>query len=401
VNTPAGTHSFTPREEIDARIAKLQAEMVKEGLDGALIIQKTDLFYLSGTAQDAHLFVPIEGAPRLMVRQSYERAVQDSPLDRISEVARLTDVKSGVLESCALELRVLGMELDVLPANNCRAYEALFPEAQIVDVSPLVRRVRMVKSAYEMGLIREAGRLSDGMYAEVKNLLREGMTEIEFAGLIELHYRRHGHQGPVRLRSFNQDVFYGHVMAGPNLAVPSCTVGPTGGMGPNPSYPQGPGYRPIRRHEPIGIDYAAVADSYMIDLTRIFFIGEPPEKFLRIHEVAVAIQRALVEKTKPGTRAEELYDIAVMMAREAGLEDGFLGWPRSVPFVGHGFGLELDEFPVIGRKSPFVLETGMVVAYEPKFIIPGEGMIGIENSYYVTEDGAERLSRFPDEIQSV
>ncbi|MCA1961570.1 MAG: Xaa-Pro peptidase family protein [Desulfomonile sp.] len=401
MNTPAGIHSFTPREEIDVRIAKLQAKMAAEGLDGALIVQKTDLFYLSGTAQDAHLFVPVEGAPRLMVRQSYERAAQDSPLDDISEVTRLSDVKSGVVAASGREPRVLGMELDVLPVNNCRAYEALFPEAQIVDVSPLVKRIRMIKSAYEMQFIREAGRLSDGMYAEVKNLVREGMSEIEFAGLIELYYRRHGHQGPVRIRTFNQDVFYGHVMAGPNLAVPSCSVGPTGGMGPNPSCPQGPGYRPIGRHEPICIDYAAVADGYMIDLTRIFFIGELPEKFLRVHEVALAIQRSLVERSRPGTRAEELYDLAVMMAREAGLEEGFLGWPRPVPFVGHGFGLELDEYPVIGRKSPFVLEPGMVVAYEPKFIIPGEGMIGIENSYYITEGGAERLSLFPDQIQSV
>lgn len=375
--------------------------MAAEGIDAALIVQKADLFYFSGAAQDAHLFVPVEGAPHLMVRQSYERAVADSRLEHISEVGRLSDVKAGVIAGCGGEPRQLGMELDILPVNNCRAYEELFPQTCIVDVSPLVKRVRMIKSPYELEFIREAARLADAMYAEVRNFLREGMPEIELAGLIESYFRSHGHHGLVRVRSFNQEVVYGHLMAGPNLAVPSCAVGPTGGTGTNPSLPQGAGFRPIARHEPIGIDYASAAGAYLSDQTRIFFIGEPPEKFVRIHETALAIQRAIVEKTVSGTRAEELYDLAVMMAREAGLENGFLGWPRPVSFVGHGFGLELDELPVIGRKSTAVLEPGMVLAFEPKFVLPGEGMIGIENAYVVTEAGAERLTLFPDEIQSI
>ncbi|MFZ5864434.1 MAG: M24 family metallopeptidase, partial [Thermodesulfobacteriota bacterium] len=79
----------------------------------------------------------------------------------------------------------------------------------------------------------------------------------------------------------------------------------------------------------------------------------------------------------------------------------FMGWPQPVSFVGHGVGLELDELPVIGKRSPTVLEEGMVMAIEPKFVFPGEGLAGIENTFLVTDKGLERLTLFDDAIQVV
>ncbi len=70
-------------------------------------------------------------------------------------------------------------------------------------------------------------------------------------------------------------------------------------------------------------------------------------------------------------------------------------------FIGHGFGLELDEFPLVGKKSPHVLQPGMVVAFEPKFIFPGEGLAGIENSFVMTPQGFSRLTQFDDAIQVI
>jgi len=225
------------------------------------------------------------------------------------------------------------------------------------------------------------------------------MTEIELAGLLEAFYRKHGHQGHVRVRGFNQEVFYGHIMSGPNLAVPSCSVGPTGGPGPNASFPQGAGLRAIRRGEPIQVDYVGVVGGYMVDQARTFFIGDLPEKFLRAHAVALSIQEALISQGRAGERAEALYETALRMAAEAGLAEGFQGYPQPVPFVGHGIGLELDELPVVGRRSPVILQPGMVIALEPKFILPGEGLAGIENSFVVTDTGLEKLTLFDDAIQ--
>jgi Xaa-Pro dipeptidase len=392
------SHS-TPLHEIEHRIAALQAGLAENGFDGALIVQRADLFYFSGTGQDAHLFVPVEGRPMLMVRRDFERSREESPLEDVVPISSLSDLKKAVFEGLPREMKALGMELDVLPVNNYRFYSDLFPGVEIEDVSPLIKEVRMIKSQYELQLIRRAAEMNDAMFRQVRDMLREGMTEIELAGMLEAFYRKHGHQGHVRVRSFNQEVFYGHVMSGSNLAVPSCSVGPTGGRGLNASLPHGAGFKKIGRHEPVQVDYVGVVGGYMIDQARTFFIGEPPDKFLRIHSVALAIQNALVEQGLPGAGAEQLYDTAVRMVADAGMTKGFMGYPQPVPFVGHGIGLELDELPLLGRKSPHVLQPGMVIALEPKIILPGEGLAGIENSFVVTETGLEKLTNFDDAIQ--
>src|SRR5690606_12749312 len=108
----------TPREEIQNRTKRLQRQMEKNGLDGALFVQHVDLFYLSGTAQDAHLFVPVEGEPVLMVRKSFERAVEDSPLETVLPVKSLAEVKDAVLSHFSRGVRFLGLEFDVLPVSN-------------------------------------------------------------------------------------------------------------------------------------------------------------------------------------------------------------------------------------------------------------------------------------------
>jgi len=391
----------TPSEELQRRIAALQSALAGTKLDAALIVQRADLFYFSGTGQDAHLLVPAEGEPCLIVRKSMERATVDSTLEQILEIKSLSDLKKIVRSACDSHLRSIGMELDVLPVNNYQQYRRLFPQIEIRDASPLIREIRMIKSAYELNLIREAARINDTMFGYVRSVLRPGMTELEFSGLIEAFLRARGHQGICRTRAFNQEIFYGHIMSGVSLAIPTCSLGPTGGPGPNPSYPQGAGMKVIGRNEPIQVDYLCVKNGYMVDQARTFFLGEVPKKFREVHEIALEIQNALAVKGVPGTRADRLYRIAARAAEDAGLSSGFMGYPQSVPFVGHGIGIEVDEWPVVGKNSPHVLREGMALALEPKFVLPWEGVAGIENTFVVTSAGLEKLTLFDDGIQVI
>jgi Xaa-Pro aminopeptidase len=370
------------------------------GLDAALLVQRADIYYFSGTGQDAHLFVPVEGVPVLMARRSYERAAEESPVREVKSVSGLQDIAHIVHESFG-SIGRLGMELDVLPVNNFRLYEKRFPEAEICDVSPLIKTLRMIKSSFELSLIREAAAMNDAMFAYVPEVLREGMTEIQLAGALEHFLRDRGHQGLVRVRSFNNEVFYGHVMSGPNLAVPSCSVGPTGGAGPSLSFPQGAGHRRIQRNEPVQIDFVGMAGGYMADQARTFYLGEAPKKLAILHERALEIQEYLVKATVPGATAGDVYETAAAMASKVSHGEGFMGFPSPVPFVGHGVGLELDEWPILGKNISTKIEKGMVIACEPKFIVPAEGLAGIENTFVVNDYGLERLTLHPDAIQSV
>jgi Xaa-Pro dipeptidase len=83
-----------------------------------------------------------------------------------------------------------------------------------------------------------------------------------------------------------------------------------------------------------------------------------------------------------------------------GYADNFMGAAGAqVSFIGHGLGVEIDEYPFIARGfNQQELEIGMVFAFEPKVVFPGEGAIGIENTFYLSNEGLKRLTHSSDEL---
>ncbi|MBU1743063.1 MAG: M24 family metallopeptidase, partial [Proteobacteria bacterium] len=185
----------------------------------------------------------------------------------------------------------------------------------------------------------------------------------------------------------------------PALAVGGNAPGPTTGQGLWPVRPQGAGWRRIGRHEPICVDIVSILGGYQVDQARIYSLGRPPDEVYRAQEAVLAVQDLIVDRARPGVVAGDLFDAAVDLVRAAGFERSFMGLGNGVPFVAHGVGLELDEWPVIGRGSNHVLQAGMTFALEPKIALPGVGMGGVENTFAVTEDGLERLTNYPDRIE--
>ena len=175
----------TPKSEIDARIHEFQATLKRLNVDAALILQKTDLFYFSGTIQQANLFVPADGEPILMVNRILERARAESLLERIVPLPSPSRIPEILRQSGYALPGRLGLELDVLPANLYFRYREVFKGAEVADISTEIRLLRAVKSAFEIALIREAAEYSDRVAGRIPALLREGMTEIELAGRVE------------------------------------------------------------------------------------------------------------------------------------------------------------------------------------------------------------------------
>jgi len=149
-------------------------------------------------------------------------------------------------------------------------------------------------------------------------------------------------------------------------------------------------------------DYVFVCVGYAVDQTRIFAIGKLPGKLLRAHDAMVEIQDAVASAAKPGATGGELFQLAVEMAQRFGYAEnlGGIGKDR-INFVGHGVGLEIDEYPFLAKGQTMPLESGMVIAVEPKATFANVGTVGIENTFVVTERGAKRITRGPDEIQIV
>ncbi|OQY59605.1 MAG: peptidase M24 [Desulfobacteraceae bacterium 4572_88] len=392
----------TPKSELEKRIARLQDALRKCETDGALILQNTDLFYFAGTIQQAHLYVPAEGQPILMVRRSLARANAESAIERIVPFKNPRQIPDILQQNGYALPRILGMELDVLPVNLHLSFSRIFEDAKLPDISHEIRLIRAVKSAYETNMIREACRFSDHLASCVRTFLQEGITEIELAGKIEAEARKLGHQGIVRMRLWGSELFYGHLMAGASAAVPSFLSSPTGGQGVGPAVAQGPSLSPIRPHEPVLLDYCFVYRGYISDHARIFSMGELPDDLCMAHQAMLDVQSLIIRKARPGMKAGDVYDLALARADELGYADHFMGvGPRRIRFVGHGVGLELDEYPFLAKGQDMELQSGMTVAIEPKVIFPGKGVVGIENTHVMTDDGLEQLTHFEEGVVTI
>jgi Xaa-Pro aminopeptidase len=389
----------TPKTELEYRIAKLQQHLKTRSIDAALILQNIDLFYFSGTIQQSHLYVPADGEPLLMAHKSFERASAESSLERIVKLNSPKRIAAILSENGYPLPRRVGFELDVLPANLFFTYRDIFKNAELVDISYPIRLIRAVKSDYELAILRQAAALSDQVAACVPPLLREGMTELELAGRIEAEARKRGHQGVIRMRLWGSEMFYGHLMSGSTGAIPSFLSSPTGGRGASPAVAQGPSFKTIQRHEPVLVDYVFAYNGYLSDHARIFALGNVADELVRAHTAMLSIQDMIKKMARPGVPSGEIYDRALAGTQALGYGDYFMGvGPERIRFVGHGIGLEVDEFPFLAAGQKLKLQEGMVIAVEPKLVFPGKGVVGIENIHVVTRDGLVQLGGFTEEI---
>lgn len=389
----------TPKAELEQRIDNLKHHLRQTGIEAALILQRVDLFYFSGTSQQGGLYIPADGEPILMVNKNTERARAESFLDTIVHLEspkRIPEIIQGQGYGFPGSL---GLELDVLPTTLYFTYRKLFSGTDVKDISMAIRLQRAVKSSYELAIMRRAAEFSDQVLGWVPNILRPGISELEMAGLVEAEARRLGHQGVIRMRLWGSEMFYGHLLSGPTAAVPSYLSSPTGGTGASPAIAQGPSFKTIARHEPVMVDYMFCYNGYLSDNTRIYSLGALPRELLDAHAAMLAVQRMIKKVARPGVASGEIYDQALAKTKELGYEDYFMGFGgQRVRFVGHGIGLEVDEFPFLAAGQKYKLAAGMTIALEPKLIFPGQGVVGIENTQLVTPEGLESLNRYPDEI---
>jgi Xaa-Pro aminopeptidase len=381
-----------PESELERRRKVLQERLRQQAVDGALLAQAMSMYYFTGTMQCQYVYVPAEGEVLALVRRNMARAQAETSV----RTAPLPGFNA--LPSLLGEVGRFGLELDILPAALYLRLATVFSGSNLVDISGSVREVRSVKSAYELALFAEAARMVDEMNRRVPEFLAEGKEEIVLAGELEALLRRLGHQGVARMRGFNQEMFYGHVLSGESGGVASFLDSPTGGTGLSAAQPQSAGRKKLVACEPITVDYAGIYQGYTVDQTRLYSIGPLPEFLNRAYRTAVAVQEKVCELLVPGRSGAEIYEAAAAVADRAGLAQHFMGFgDTQARFVGHGVGLEFDEFPVLAKGSPHLLEENCVVAVEPKFVFPGTGVVGLENTWLVTGSGASKISLTPDD----
>lgn len=385
---------LTPATELEYRCKRLQEEMTLSGLDAVIILQNADLFYFTGTIQSGNLYVPKEGQPVYMVRRDAGRARMESGLKEVCPFASMKDIPRILADYGYPEPKRIGMEMDILPVNLFERYRKVYPQAEYSDATPIIRKVRMIKSHYEIHIMQDAADQVDKVYRRARDVIREGMTDLELAAELEYVARREGHLGLIRMRAFNGEMMFGHTFSGADSAVPAYTDTPLGGMGPSPSFGQGASLKPIGRNEPIIVDFAGSYDGYLVDQTRVFVIGALSDRLRRGYDDMVKIQERMMAMAPERPTWGEIYDECLSLAEKLGYAESFMGnRGAQVSFIGHGIGVEIDEYPFLARGfHDQRLEPGMAFAFEPKVVFPGEGAVGIEDTFYLTPTGLKQLT---------
>lgn len=383
---------LTPPEEIRDRISRLKGKIRDAGLDAAVVVQNADLFYFAGSIQQGMLVVPAEGEPTYFVRRVHERAAEESPLGRILRIRGPKDVTAHFAGK-GIAYGKVGFELDVLPVAAFERFRQVFPGAHVQDISPMIREIRAVKSPYEAAALRACGGKLSALLSGARDRIRPGVTEMALQAALQAEAIAGGHTGVTRMRAFNQDVGIGCVISGRDAALPSFADIPTAGKGLCPYVPAGQGYRRICGNEPVIVDLIWAQGGYLADMARTYSIGAMPAKMEEAHELSVEVMRAIEAGIRPGALAGDLYETGLTVAARSRFADNFMGAPGyNTKFIGHGVGIEVDEMPFIAKEVPTVLVPGMAFTLEPKFVFPGEGAVGIENTYLVTPEGHEKLT---------
>jgi Xaa-Pro aminopeptidase len=382
---------FTPKEEIESRIKELKKRMAENGISFAVIIQNVDLFYFTGSMQNGILVVPVEGKPLFFVTKNLNRAVFETSLE-ITPIKKDKDVKDILTDMKVLKGRG-GMELDVIPVTVYERWKNILGYDNITDVSTLIKDVRLIKSPFELEQIIKSGEIIGHVFKKAKKVIREGVREIDIDAALLAEGRRMGHQGFLRMRGLNQEMMSCYVTHGYSATMPSGADVPISGIGITPAIGQGASLNKVQRGIPVLVDYGGGYNGYITDETRAFAVGEMKEIFNKAHNVAKDIIEDAIAFGKEGVYGTEIFMRSSDRAKKEGLEDYFMGYGAGrVGFIGHGLGLEINELPVITPRHEIMLKEGMVFAFEPKFIMPGEGAIGIEVDFIVRKDRLERVT---------
>ncbi|MDE5568849.1 MAG: Xaa-Pro peptidase family protein [Muribaculaceae bacterium] len=383
-----------PEEELNIRLSRLRGLMSTAGIDAILISSNANIYYLTGRVFCGYIFIPVEGEPLYGVRRpTVLKDEHAAAIRKIEELPPLTGFTCGTL----------GLEMSSTVYSTVVRIEKAFGDAFIYrDASGVLAQARAVKTEFELEKIRISGIKQTRLYERIPKLYEPGMRDIDLQIEIERMARREGCLGQFRINGDDMELFMGNILVGDNADSPSPYDFAMGGAGLDPSIPVGADGSLIRQGESIMVDVNGNFTGYMTDMTRCFSLRDDlPQRAIDAHNLSIAICDRFAEEGRPGTEAKALYEMCRLMAVDAGFENEFMGHRQHAGFVGHGLGIEINESPVIAPRSKSILEAGNVIALEPKFVIPGVGAVGIENTYVVKPEGPmECVTHAPREIIS-
>ncbi len=393
-----------PLEEMQRRHALCRELCLKiqPKAGGILLFSRLSIYYLTGTYADGIFWLPMDGQPLLFMRHAtdnaLERALCESPLSAIHPLPAWDDLEGICRELHSPLSTTVAAEKGALPWNMAMQVQNALAGHDFVAADAIILQARSRKSAWELQKMRIAGaRHHHAIYELLPQKMHSGMSERDLAHVAWETFFSLGHSGMNRMGNFGEECFLGHIAAGDNGNYPSHFNGPLGLKGEHPAIPfMGDKNTLWEKNQILAMDIGFSLEGYHTDKTQVYFSGKlqnMPLQARKAHEACIEIQQRAAERLRPGAIPSEIWEEAKASAQRLGIEEGFMAiGDNKVPFLGHGIGLVIDEYPVIATRFDAPLEKGMTLAIEPKVGIAGLGMVGVENTFEVTDAGGISLS---------
>lgn len=387
------------KSELLARIEKVYASLNKtdSNWDAIFFVDKLNQFYFTNTMQNAIFVIRKDGEYAYFVRGNYERAKKESVLDNIYP---MTSYKS-LLSFLDARLSKVYLETKIVTLEILERINKYFEIEKIMPIDGIISVVRSVKSPYELSLMEQSGRQHSFLLETVTpGLLKEGMSEAELTAALYYEMIKLGYQGVTRFSMFQTDMIIGQLGFGESSISPVCFDGPGGNLGICNAVPTC-GSRDVflKKGDLVFVDIGFGYNGYHTDRTQLYMFGKNPDTAVeKIHRECLNIQTKTAALLKPGAKPSDIYS-AMTETIDKTLLTNFMGYgDKTVNFLGHGIGLQIDEYPVIAKGFDEPLAENMVIALEPKNGVEGVGLLGGEDSYVVTPNGGRCLTGGPKDI---
>jgi Xaa-Pro dipeptidase len=359
-------------DERRGRIEKARQLMAAEKIDALMLTGGTSLVYFSGIqwGLSERLFamiLPVKGdafyvSPAFEEDRAREQIAKgplggsadvrtweehESPYERIAQGLRDRGIASGRL----------GIEETVRFVFSDGVAKAA-PTLHITSGTPISAGCRMTKDSHEQALMRHASAVTLKAYEAAYRALKEGMTQNDFQGLVQLAHRRLGYNGSAG------------VQVGEYSALPHGSITP----------------QVVREGTILLIDGGCSVEGYTSDLSRTFVLGKATDKMKKVFEIEHRAQTAAVKTARPGLPCEAVDAAARKVIEDAGYGPGYKFFTHR---VGHGMGMDGHEWPYLVKGNTLPLAPGMVFSDEPGIYIRGEFGVRLEDDMVITENGAE------------
>ncbi len=351
------------------RLARLQAEMDRAGIDVTLVGPSSDFRYLTGF--DAHLsermtllivprsgpvsvVVPMLEAPLILNRRELfdisAWTETETPWERAAALMELRDGGSGTTIAVS----------DQLWSVFLLRLQASIPRASWISATPVMRPLRMHKDERERELLREVSRRTDEAWeAFIANDRIAGLTERQAMTLLR-----------DRTAARGLTIHGGICASGPNSASPHHHTGE----------------RVIQPGDSVIFDWGGTLEGYHSDVTRTVHVGPPTAEYRTVYDAVRAANQAAYDAVRPGVACQDIDRAARDVITAAGYGDAF------IHRVGHGLGLDIHEEPYMVGGNDLPLAPGMVFSDEPGIYLEGRFGVRIEDTVICVEDGGDRIN---------